>query len=739
MRKKLFYFGLAMASMIYPEKPACGREEAKVSVGVEVAFSGDPQVGRAVAFTERLLSGMEVKTPGTGAWKITVRRTESLAKGGYQLKGTPEGALVEAGDAEGARCGLMALLRRLGVRWYDPSAQPLLPVQAVAPESFEEKRTPSFPYRGLHICGVPHHYDERLVEWMSFQGMNRKLTHVGQLERVGGALKAYGIAPDTTVHSYSEWVPEAKYFEENPEFYALLDGKRVRQTAGGQLCLSSAGMRKVFLHEVRQFLDSHPGMAVIGICPNDGYGWCECEACAKLDAPEDREGGKVNARVADFVEEICAGLAKSHPDVLVGHYSYSNFSDFYRYLRKTPENLMVSVTTFRCYRHAIDEASCPTNQPLFTRLQEIRRRIRHVYVYDYLYYRWGGLPQPQWRVTARDVAAYAKLGLDGYMTETGPASSPDFAAGHLPLYVMAQLLRDRGTDLDALLDDYCQKRFGAAAETMRRYLKRWEDAVTGMEGCLTRKEGDDLERLMPPEMQAEGERLLAGAMEQASGRGKEEVLREAGEFRRWVGVLKQRAEARKVGGVSVGTMEAFRREMEQGEPSGQGALFLDHTLKVIPPDGRTRARFYADAERFGIVVECTEEEMGKVADRPGNALSAVYGSENVEIFLRDGANGKIIYHALASLSGGHCASECEGTRWNWAWDGGYTVKVRRGEGGWTLFFEIALSRINAADTVALTLVRNRHVDGWKKSGIPNGGMFFNSKEYLEIALPKEAP
>lgn len=700
------------------------------NIVVDAKFSSDPQVATAVAVTEKFLARMGTQYP------VSLRKNADVV--GYRLRVASGNVTIEAADAEGARCGLMSLLHRLGVRWYDPSDEPLIPPPPVTLEDFEEEKQPSFPYRGLHICAVRDHYDERMIEWMSFNGMNRKLAHVPELARVGVDLRRHGIAPDTTVHSYTEWVPDAEYFESNPEFFAMQDGKRIRQGDGGQLCLSNAEMRAAFIRNVRKFLDEHPETAVIGICPNDGYGWCECEECAKLDSPEDRANGTMNARVAFFVEEVCEALKESHPGVLVGHYAYSIFLDFHKFLKNPPSNLMVSCTTFRCCRHAIDDARCETNQKIFNRLRELRSIVKHVYVYDYMFHRWEGLPHPQWRVVEKDIAAYAKLGLDGYMTEILPALSGDFEGGHLPLYVMAKLLYDRDTDVDTLLDDYCTRRFGEAAKIMRSYLALWEETVNTMEGCLTRK-GDDLERLLSPKLMTEGRKLLNEGAKVATSAYRQAVLRESGLFDRWTHILKERGKVEQTASLKVGSMEEFRRDRENEKQNDDGILFLDNTLKIAPPDNHTRARFYADKNTLGIVIECREKEADKISDKPGNSLGAVYGSENVEIFLRDGKDALTCYHALISISGGHLASECRGTRWNWAWEGEYRVKTTRSENGWKVFFEIPLSKINVREKAALTLIRNRYVDGWQKSGIPDGGAFFNVEKYLELNLPEDMP
>lgn len=702
---------------------------------VDTQFPGDPQANALAENARRLLGLMGLRESPDAGWHIRLLKNTSLPCGEYHLQGSAEGVRIEASDAEGVRRGVSAFLHELGVRWFDPASEPLLPAIPAPLPDFQHQSGPSFPYRGLHICGAPDHYDPRLADWMSFQGMNRKLTHIPELERVGGALKRQGLSPDTTVHSYSLWIPDEIYFASHPEFFALVGGRRIPHREGGQLCLANRAMRAAFLREARSYLDAHPEVSVIGICPDDGYGWCECPACAALDTAEDRAAGKVNARVADFVEELCRGLQESHPQTLVGHYSYSIFSDFSHHLKSPPPNLLVSCTTARCYKHGIDAAECPVNRDIFQRLRTLRDRVRHVYVYDYMFYRWEGLPHPQWRVIGRDVAAYAKLGLDGYMTEAPPANAKDYAAAHLSLYTLARLLTDRQTDVGALLDDYCARRFEKAAVPMRSYLTLWEDALAGMEGCLTHG-GDDLERLIQPEFSAKASILLDQAMRSATGAAAEAVRDEQKLFQRWMQILEARRVAAQKLPVRIGTMEEFHRDIERTTANDEGLSFLDHTLKIAPQDHSTRARLYADRDALGLVIECEEPEMRKISDKPGDSLGAVCGSEHVEIFLRDGQDERVCYHFLVSISGGQAASECHGSRWNWAWESGTSTEVRRSEGFWKVGMKIPLSKIRADRKLAFSLIRNRFVHDWQKSGVPEGGVFFNTSRYLETNLPE---
>ncbi|MBR7156287.1 MAG: DUF4838 domain-containing protein, partial [Lentisphaeria bacterium] len=230
-------------------------------------FAGDPQVDEAMRWGAPLFNKL------TGAEIVPVK-WQLKTKGAFfcRVKGKK---LYIFGDAEGVRCGIYRVLQKLGVHWFSPGEKMIIPAKAAMPfaklDRFSE--TPSFPYRSLHICSGKHHYDETVARWMSFNCMNGKLTHLPEDDIVGGELKKLGLAPDTTVHAYDLMIPANKYYKSNPEFFALVGNKRI--TGGGQLCVSNEKMREAFVKELYALIKAKPHIGVYGICPNDGYGWCE--------------------------------------------------------------------------------------------------------------------------------------------------------------------------------------------------------------------------------------------------------------------------------------------------------------------------------------------------------------------------------------------------------------------------------------------------------------------------------
>ena len=130
-------------------------------------------------------------------------------------------------------------------------------------------------------------------------------------------------------HSYYVWMNANKYFDKHPEYFALINGKRVKQ--GNHVCTSNPDVRRIMLGEIRKAFDA--GWDWVALGQEDGYRRCQCPQCEKLDNFRDfapygwgpREGRTWDEYLATHRKTPCERLLlfhkwladecrKSHPD-----------------------------------------------------------------------------------------------------------------------------------------------------------------------------------------------------------------------------------------------------------------------------------------------------------------------------------------------------------------------------------------------------------------------------------------
>lgn len=680
----------------------------------------DPQITEALKTAEPIL----LKLTGAGIG-FALNPSGKLGEFSCSIDG---GKLLVSGDAEGIRCGIYRVLQQLGVRWFNPAEEIIVPdkpdVAFLELDGFSEK--PSFPYRGLHVCAGTHHYEDRLGRWMSFNGMNRKLTHLPEDDIIGGRLRELGLRPDTTVHAYSLMIPDKKYFASNPEFFSLIGGKRIRQDDGGQLCLSNMEMRGKFAYELNELIKKKPHIGVYGICPNDGYGWCECEQCLALDTPEDREKKNVNGRVADFVADICKRMGKLAPGKEIGHYSYSNFADFADHLKSLPENLVVSFTEFRCLRHSMNDSACAGNRPQWERMKKLLAKTGNVYIYDYYSHNWEGLPVPVWKTVADDFNAWHKEKIHGFLSEASGAEHPSWKSFWPVFYTAARMMWNVGNDSDALMKDWCRCRYGKAAEAMTAY---YSNLASGLysDGKCFKRHPDDLKRILNPEVRAKCAENLASALMLEPGNSF--LADEKSLFDSWCENLAQRDRYRAPDAVCGLPMSGF-----DGEFNHQPLFLVNSSTQLPDLENNTEVMVFNSPDELGLRIRMHDRNIVRLKLPQKNAGLNVYGVDNMEIFLADGENPAVCYHFLIAADGQYAAARCEDKTWNWSWRQNARITAKINAGDWEISFLLPKSDINAGKDYKFTLIRNHDTaaGGRRILGLPDGGAFFSTSGYLKV-------
>ncbi len=650
---------------------------------------------------------------------VRLEHRDTVRDGAFEFRADGKNVTI-AGDDEGVRCGLYTLLNALGIHWFNPAEDIVLPSRKVTADlsRLNGLHKPDFSYRGLHICAGKHHFDERTGRWMSFNRMNRKLTHHEEDEIVGGELQKLGLRPDTTVHAYSLLISDKKYFASNPEYFSLVGGKRIRHSEGGQLCLANEKMRQAFADELLKIIRRKPHIGVFGICPNDGYGHCECPDCRKLDSATDRAKGLVNARVAFFVSDICKRIAAQAPGVMLGHYSYSNFADFMEYLPVPPENLLVSFTQFHCFRHAADDPACPKNRELYQRLKHLKSKVKNVYIYDYYSYRGGNLPAPFLSGQSRDFKLWKAMGISGFMSEVGGADAVEWDSFWPMFYYASRLLWSADTTPEAVIKEFCQARYGKAADIMEEYFLALREAMDSMPRCHS-KNPADFTAYFTPNLRRKCESILKKAQAAEPENGL--VKKEAELFKSWCGNADTRAKYQSLKEITPSPINTTGFEPQK--------IYTVRGKTQLPDlKNDTAIEVSASETHIRFRIKLNEEFMDRL-----KTGKDVYSGDNVEIFLNDGRDSKKCYHFLIAPDGRYMASECLGTRWNWSWKHHAVIKTERQKDYWFIDFTIPRSDLNSPAPAGFSIIRNRHAGGkWEILGTPEGGAFFDIGKYIKI-------
>ena len=493
------------AGPLYPQAgpPFLYLARAGKPEAVVVAPAGSPIEARhaareLVAYVQRM-SGARLrvvrKTPKGPAVILRIApglnpppegKREWAGSRGYRLHVRGNKLCVTGSDALGVLQGVYGLLERhLGVRWLWPGKLgEIVPRRrSVRVGRLDETSIPDFAVRWVGQG-----------DWALRHGANAMV-------KIGA--HTTGVKWKWHFHTFCTLIPHEKYYDDHPEWWPLVEGKRQRPTKphshSAQLCTTNPEMIEQMTRNLIAALDKEPDTDVIALSPNDGGGFCECEDCRALDEPHRDWFARYSKRLAVLNNAVARQVAKRYPRVLikVGAYAMYLRRPLDPALAPASNQLVQMCHIYNCHNHPIQGAGCVRGKTftpgryfmpntVFRRMVRDWRKVTdHLFIYEY--YTLGrptkaGLPWPLAHTIRKDMPWYHKMGVEGFYTQL----SPDlFHRYGLNYYLTAKLAWDTSLDVDALMADYCLRAFGPAAEPMLAYFLRMEQAMSDADVCLS--------------------------------------------------------------------------------------------------------------------------------------------------------------------------------------------------------------------------------------------------------------
>ncbi|MBP5300652.1 MAG: DUF4838 domain-containing protein [Victivallales bacterium] len=502
-----------------------------------------------------------------------------------------------------------------------------------------------------------------------------------------------------------------KYQKEHPEWFALLkDGRRdfnVTCEGRGSLCLSNPELLQAYIQEARSYFDHHPEQEIFCVMPNDWFNQiCECPECQAQADYDKPIYGQFSNYVWNFVNEVAKEVKKTHPDKFIGCCAYNSYMMIPDRV-ELEDNIAVMQTKALYYR--FDDFYRWRNDEL---AYDWAKKTKRFYIWDY--YCWDST-QPH--LTGLPIAFAHWLSTDlcnlkgttrGFFF-CGDEKPPFYqfpvpAHNSFMQYLTGRLLWDSSLDVDALIDDYCEKYFGPAAAPMKCYWTRAEELWCNMD-VKKRGPADNLNgTLYTPEVLRE----LAGYLEQAAAlapvdsdyaKRVQEIQKVFLPYMNRVVTAKDTIPATTV--KLAANAPVIDGQREEAWDSAE-ELLLGDKFTGAQPTVKTAARILHDAENIYFLVECEEPRMNNltanctVNDRDE---AQIWNDDAVEIFL-----------APDSRIPGHCVQIIVNTNGCW-WDAAkgtrsfpqgkeseynsdLTVHVAKSATGWTV--ELAIPKASLA-------------------------------------------
>lgn len=385
---------------------------------------------------------------------------EALGEQGFVLRTAAPHLLIAGTPDAGTLYGVHRFFEEyLGVRWFAPGVRRTPRVTDLVIQPVDKVVRPAFLYRNASYT-----WPGRDADFVARMGDN---AGGGRADNPQGTQYAF----DGTCHTYFSYVSPDEFFSTHPEYFSEIGGVRVGEET--QLCLSNPEVLDIVTRRMLERMKALPGVRQHNFSQMDYYNPCQCAKCRQIN----EEYGTAGGTQFWFVNRLAERTSKVYPDKLVSTLAYI-------YTEEPPRSVKMHshVAVWLCHMFPCCDShpivSCPLNTDYLRRALAWSRITSHLYAWHYIvdfahYYN----PFPNFRAMAADMKFYRRIGVEGLFLQGMGAGGGGGEFSLLRPYYGMKLLWNPDQDPDALVHEFLDGYYGAAAGPIRDYIQLLHDKV----------------------------------------------------------------------------------------------------------------------------------------------------------------------------------------------------------------------------------------------------------------------
>ena len=374
----------------------------------------------------------------------------------YRYFNSDADLIIYGGKQRGTMYGVMSFLENeLGCRWYTPAVNVVPKKEEIIFTVLDHSEAPAIRVRN-------NFYFEAFD---SLWSARNKMNGAANTRKQPGGIESYW-----AVHTFFPLVPPEEFYKKHPEYYSLIDGKRVYEHA--QLCLTNPNVLKVVIRNLRKVMLENPGYLIYDVSQNDWDNPCQCDKCQAIVKQEGSESGVV----IWFVNQVAEALEKEFPDKYIGTLAY-------KYTRKPcktivpRKNVVVRLCSIECC-FAHDIKSCPRNQSFLEDLKGWSAIAPNMYIWDYVvYFQHYIMPYPNLLVLQPNIKTFKENNAIGIMEQADYESrGGEFA--ELRMYLISRLLWNTDINVKDVISDFMYGYYGRSGRYVQQYFDLLYSRIT---------------------------------------------------------------------------------------------------------------------------------------------------------------------------------------------------------------------------------------------------------------------
>ncbi|WP_316832882.1 DUF4838 domain-containing protein [Pedobacter aquatilis] len=255
-------------------------------------------------------------------------------------------------------------------------------------------------------------------------------------------------------HTFDKLVPAKTYFDEHPEYFALVNGER----KATQLCLSNPDVYRILVKNLKELIAAHPEKKYWSVSQNDGFGFCTCDKCSATDL---KFGGPQGSLIS-FVNKVAANF----PDKTISTLAYLYTKHPPKGI-KPADNVSIMLSTIDVDR-AKPIASNPAANGFRNDLQGWAKLTGQLMIWDYVVQFTNYLsPFPNLNTLAANMNYFDQYKVSGIFIQGTENNLGEFSS--LKSYLLVKASWNPAANLSKERDEFMQAYYGKATPLLKKY------------------------------------------------------------------------------------------------------------------------------------------------------------------------------------------------------------------------------------------------------------------------------
>jgi len=409
--------------------------------------------------------------------------TEGLGTDGTVIRTVGENLLLFGGEPRGTLYAVYSFLEdSVGCRWWAPGASTIPSIPTLVIDYLDLIYVPQLEYRDFQF--------KTTGAWAARNKMNG---YEMPLEAIDGKKKFKYIAHNKwSSHTFWTLMPPSVYYEDHPEFYSLIDGKRVHSVPKNKhtsICLTNEDMRKEFVKNCRLALRWHPWADLFSISQVDEGGEpnrCMCGPCTAAEEEDNPSG-----LILQFVNSVVEDLEEDFPGITYQTLAY-HYSQAPPKKTRPRDDVIIQLSSIGCsFNTPMFESrdDNPRHNQFYKDLVGWSKVCNRLYVWDYaVNFTYHRLPHPNLRAFGKNIRFMVEHSVIGLLEES---DTPGCEMPELRAWLMAKMMWNPYLDAQDLIEEFCRGYYGPMGEQILAYVNLMHDAVEAS--------GDYLNLSSPPD------------------------------------------------------------------------------------------------------------------------------------------------------------------------------------------------------------------------------------------------